>query len=124
MGGSGQGGAQRGPETVGTRRTDGNAADYADASDRKALRQWLDRKRGRQGRPPRQPALSAQGRAAAARQPRRAALRTGRDRARRHQSGRRPPPPRPTGGHQGKRAQRDPESTGGTAEERTALWLI
>ena len=54
----------------------------------------------------------------------RAALRTDGDRARRHQSGRRPPPARPTGSDQGKRAQRHPESAGGTAAEGAALWLI
>ncbi len=52
------------------------------------------------------------------------AFRADRDRARRHQSGRRPSPARPTGGDQGKRAQRHSEQSGGTAEERTALWLI
>src|SRR4051794_36187014 len=43
MGGAGQGRAGRRPEAVGTRRTDGDAADHADATDRQALRQWLDR---------------------------------------------------------------------------------
>jgi MarR family transcriptional regulator for hemolysin len=43
---------------------------------------------------------------------RRAALRTDGDRARGHQSRRRPPPARPTRNDQGKRAQRDPESAG------------
>src|SRR5450631_832935 len=76
VGGAGQGGAHRGPQTVGTRRTDGNAADHADAADRPPLRQWLDRAAKRRYRPPRQPALSAQGRAAVARQTRRVALRT------------------------------------------------
>src|SRR2546430_9483660 len=38
MGGACQGPAQRGPETVRTRRTDGNAADHADAAGRPALR--------------------------------------------------------------------------------------
>ena len=55
---------------------------------------WIER-RGDENRPPRQPPLSAQGGAAAARQTRRAALRTHRDRARGHQSRRRPPPARP-----------------------------
>src|ERR1700712_3291922 len=68
MGGAGQGGAHRGPEAVGTRRTDGNAADYADSADRQALRQWLDRTPRRRERPPCQPALSEEGGAAAARQ--------------------------------------------------------
>ena len=52
------------------------------------------------------------------------ALRTDGDRARGHQSGRRPPPARPTRGHQGKRAQRHPERPGGAAAEGAALWLI
>src|ERR1700694_1393754 len=47
-----------------------------------------------------------------------------RHRARQHQSRGRPPPARPIGSDQGKRAQRHPECTGGTAEEGTALWLI
>src|SRR5689334_15379962 len=34
MGGSGQGRTKRGPEAVRTRRTDGDAADHADAADR------------------------------------------------------------------------------------------
>src|SRR4029078_12106212 len=74
MGGSGQGRANRGPEAVGTRRTDGDAADHADAADRQALRQWLDRTPRRRERPPRQPPLSAQGRASPAWQARRATL--------------------------------------------------
>ena len=57
MGGAGQGRAHRGPETDGTRRTDGDAADHADAADRQALRQWLDRTPRRTNRPPRQPPL-------------------------------------------------------------------
>jgi len=71
-------------------RTDGNAADHADAADRPAVRQWLDRAPRRRNRPPRQPALSAQGGAPVTRQAERAALRTDGNRARRHQSGRTP----------------------------------
>ena len=52
------------------------------------------------------------------------ALRTDRDRARRHQSRRRPPPARPTRTDQGKRSQRDPESAQRTAPKGAALWLI
>src|ERR1700722_3056646 len=109
MGGAGQGRAHRGAEAVGTRRTDGNAADHADAADRSAVRQWLDRAPRRRDRPPRQPALSAQGGAPLAGQTRRAALGTDGNRARRHQSGGRPPPPHSTGSDQGKRAQRHSE---------------
>ena len=83
---------------------------------------WIER-RG-DDRPPRQPPLSAQGRASPAGQARRAALRADGDRARRHQSGRRPPPARPARSDQGKRAQRHTESGRGTAKEGTALWLI
>ena len=46
------------------------------------------------------------------------------DRARRHQSIRRPTISRPAGNDQGKRPQRDPGSGGRTCKERTALWLI
>ena len=53
----------------------------------------------------------------------RPAFRTHRDRARRHQPGRRAPPARPTGIDQGKRAPRDPESGRRTCQERTTLWL-
>src|SRR6202020_1922002 len=42
MGGAGQGRAVRGTQTVGTRRTDGDAADHADAFDRPSLRYRLD----------------------------------------------------------------------------------
>src|ERR1700736_1607645 len=58
MGGFGQGGAHRGPETDRTRRADGDAADHADPAGRQALQQWLDRAPRRRDRPPRQPALS------------------------------------------------------------------
>src|SRR5947207_14326832 len=71
MGGAGQGGTHRGPEAIGTGGTDGNAADYADAADRQALRQRLDRAAQRRYRPSRQPALFAQGRAPIARKTRR-----------------------------------------------------
>src|ERR1700687_2197253 len=124
MGAAGQGGAQRGPEAVGTGGTDGNAADHADAADRSPVRQWLDRTPRLRYRPPRQPALSAQGRASVARQAGRTAFRADGDRARGHQSHRRPPPARPIGNDQGKRAQRDPKCAGGTSQEGTALWLI
>ena len=63
-----------------------------------------------------------QGRAPAARQARRAALRTDRDRARRHQSGRCPPAARATGSDQGKRPQRDPESGRRTATKGAARY--
>src|SRR6202171_5681311 len=56
MGGAGQGGTYRGPEAIGTRGTDGNAADHADAADRSSLRQRLDRTPRRRYRPARQPA--------------------------------------------------------------------
>src|SRR6202048_4092323 len=124
VGGAGQGGTHRGPEADRTRGTDGDAAYYADATDRPSLRQWLDRAPRRRNRPPRQPALSAQGRAAAARQIGRAAFRTDRERAGRQQSGRRPPPAGPTRINQGKRAQRDSESSRRISKERTTLWLI
>ena len=65
-----------------------------------------------------------QGRAPAARQARRAALRTHRDRAGGHQSRRRPPPARPTRIDQGKRSQRDPESARRNSPKGAALWLI
>ena len=58
-----------------------------------------------------------QGRAPAARQIGRAALRTDGDRARRHQPGRRPPPARATRSHQGKRPQCDPEPGRRTARK-------
>src|SRR5215218_2976505 len=124
MGGSGQGRAHRRPEADGTRRTDGDAADHADAADRQALRQWLDRAPRRRDRPPRQPPLSEEGRAPSARQTVRAAVGADRDRARRHQSRRRPSTARPTRINQGKRSQRDPESAQRTAPKGTALWLI
>ena len=63
-----------------------------------------------------------QGRAPAARQARRAALRTDGDRARRHQSGRRPPAARPTRPDQGKRPQRDPESGRANRRERSSSY--
>ena len=72
MGGAGQDRTRRGPQAVGTRRTDGNAADHADAADRQALRRRLDRAPQRRQRPPRQPALPEEGGAPAARQARRA----------------------------------------------------
>src|SRR5260370_20978352 len=75
MGGAGQGGTHRGYEAVGTRGTDGNAADYADPADRPSARQRLDRTPRRRYRPPRQPALSAQGGAPAIGQIERAAFR-------------------------------------------------
>src|SRR3979490_1145431 len=58
MGGAGQGRTPRRHEADGTCRTDGNAAHYADAADRQAVRQWLDRTPRRRQRSPRQPALS------------------------------------------------------------------
>src|SRR3989442_4957524 len=56
MGSFSQGRTHRGPEAIGTRRADGDAADHADAADRQAVRQWLDRAPRRRDRPPRQSA--------------------------------------------------------------------
>src|SRR6478735_3220092 len=70
VGGAGQGRAQRGHEADGTRRADGDAADHADAADRQALRQWLDRAPRRRERSPRQPVVPEEGGAPAARQAR------------------------------------------------------
>ncbi len=63
-------------------------------------------------------------RASVARQARGAAFRADGDRARGHQSLRRPPSACSIGNHQGKRAQRDTECVGGSSKEGAAVWLI